>query len=181
MTIADPTAPAAAARRHQSAELLAAELQQEAATTRRVLERLPEDRLSWRPHPKSMSLGQLAMHVAGLPLGIAQFVEPLVTEFPEVPLPEARTREEVLALHERSVGYATERLAEWGDAGLAETWTLTSGSATVMQMPRGELLRMLMFNHVYHHRGQLTVYLRLLEVPVPSVYGPTADENPFAG
>lgn len=163
----------------EAAARLVAELTRESEATRRVLERVPEDRLAWRPHPKSMTLGELALHLAQLPLGIASLVEPLTVEMPTVPRGQPATRAEILEALDRSVAYATERLAAWGDAGLAALWTLTIGGAAAATMPRGEVLRSLMLNHSYHHRGQLTVYLRLLGVPVPPVYGPTADENPF--
>jgi uncharacterized damage-inducible protein DinB len=159
-------------------EHLVAELHEEAALTRQVLERIPEDQLSWRPHPRSMSLGQLAMHVAGLPLGIAALLSEPTVDLPVVPLPEAATRGEILETLERSVTFASGRLAEWKDEGLDADWTLTDGENVLLVQPRGEVARTLMFNHWYHHRGQLTVYLRLLEVPLPPIYGPTADEKP---
>lgn len=173
MTSTTPTIPGLAA-------MLIAELADEAAKTRTVLERVPESQLHWRPHPKSMSLGQLALHLALLPLGIAMLADPLVSQVPDVPLNDPASRGEVLAALEQGVAVATEKLEGWGDEGLAAQWTLVSGEAALVAMPRGDLLRALMFNHVYHHRGQLTVYLRLLDVPVPPLYGPTADENPFA-
>jgi uncharacterized damage-inducible protein DinB len=157
-----------------------AELTRESEMTRRVLERVPEDRLRWKPHARSMSLGQLALHVAQLPLGIASLVERLTVEAPTVPFVEPASRREILEALERSVAYATERLAAWSDEELAALWTLTLDGAVLVALPRGEVLRSLLLNHSYHHRGQLTVYLRLLDVPVPPVYGPTADENPFA-
>jgi uncharacterized damage-inducible protein DinB len=156
-----------------------AELTRESRTTRRVLERVPEDRLAWKPHAKSMSLGQLALHLAQLPFGIASLLERLTVDVPNVPLVEPASRREILDALERSVAHATERVTAWGDEGLEATWTLTRDGAVLIAMPRGEALRSLMLNHSYHHRGQLTVYLRLLDVPLPSVYGPTADENPF--
>jgi uncharacterized damage-inducible protein DinB len=157
-----------------------AELTRESETTRRVLERVPEDRLSWKPHAKSMSLGQLALHVAQLPLGISMLVERLTVDLPTVPLVEPASRREILDALDRSVAHATERLTAWGDEGLRAQWTLTRDGVALTAMPRGEVLRTLMLNHTYHHRGQLTVYLRLLDVPLPPVYGPTADENPLA-
>lgn len=160
-------------------EQLMSELQQEATTTRRVLERIPEASLSWKPHAKSMSLGQLAFHVAVLPGGIADFVSEAVREVPVVPLPEARRLDEVLEAFERSLASATKRLEGWNDDDLNAIWRMTSNGQTLIESPRIGMLRALMLNHWYHHRGQLTVYLRLLNVPVPSVYGPTADENPF--
>lgn len=162
-----------------SADLLLAELRSEETTTRRVLERVPDDQLSWKPHPRSMSLGQLALHIAGLPHGIAMLLADLSVEVPVVPLPEVRSRSEILATLGRSVAVAAEKLAEWGDEGLAAEWTLRNGDAVVVVQPRAEVVRTLMLNHWYHHRGQLTVYLRLLGLPLPPVYGPTADEGLF--
>jgi uncharacterized damage-inducible protein DinB len=161
------------------AEALAAELQQEAVTTRRVLERVPESQLAWRPHPKSMSLGQLAFHIAGLPHRIAELLHDPVTEVPNVPLTEGTPVAEMLATLDRSVPIAVQQLTAWGDEGLLEMWRMTREGRTLMEMPRLAMVRAVMLNHWYHHRGQLTVYLRLLEVPLPSVYGPTADEKVF--
>ena len=158
-----------------TAELLA-ELDQEAEVTRSVLERVPEEKLSWKPHQKSMSLGQLAHHVANLPLGIAELVSELVREVPAVPAPEAKSVSELLSTFENSIAFARAKFSEWGDEGLAAIFRLTSGGATMIERPRGGVIRSLMMNHVYHHRGQLTVYLRLLDVSLPWVYGPTADE-----
>lgn len=158
---------------------LIAELQAEAATTRRVLERIPEDRLSWRPHPKSMSLGQLAMHIARVPGAIGELLAELTRDPPVVPLPEATSREEVLAELERSVASAAAALAGWGDAGLAAEWTMVREGRPLLVLPRGAMVRAIMLNHWYHHRGEMMVYLRLNEVPLPPVYGPTADESLF--
>jgi uncharacterized damage-inducible protein DinB len=162
-----------------AADAFIAELTQEAATTRRVLERVPEDQLSWRPHPKSMSLGQLAAHIAGLPRSIATILKELTIEPPRVPLPEPTSVAEILARLDEAVPFAIERLTEWGDEGLAEVWSMTRGERTLLQLPRLAVVRSVMLNHSYHHRGQLTVYLRLLDVPLPSVYGPTADDQVF--
>jgi len=160
-------------------EAFIAELTQEAATTRRVLERVPEGQLSWRPHPKSMSLGQLAAHIAGLPRGIALLLKELTVEPPRVPLPEPTSTAEIVALLDEAVPFAIERLKEWGDEGLAQVWSLSRGGKTLLQLPRLAVFRSVMLNHWYHHRGQLTVYLRLLDVALPSVYGPTADDQIF--
>lgn len=162
----------------RSAKLIA-ELTGEAQATRRLLERLPEDRFDWKPHAKSMSLGQLSLHIAGLPLGIAMLAEQLSVEAPVVPLPSPRSRAEVLETLDRSIEEASRRLSQWSDEDLDAEWTLTVKGAPIFTTPRGDLLRALMFSHVYHHRGQLTVYLRLLDVPLPPMYGPTADESPF--
>lgn len=161
------------------AEAMISELRREAESTRAVLERVPEDRLDWAPHPKSMSLGQLAMHVALVPRGIAEMLTPLDTEAPVVPRTQARSRAELLSALEEGLGMAADRVATWGEEGLQAIWRMRIDGNVVIEMPRYEMARSLMMNHVYHHRGQLTVYLRLLDVPLPPVYGPTADENPF--
>lgn len=157
-------------------EPLIAELQQEAATTRRVLERIPDQKLSWKPHPKSLSLGQLAHHVAVLPRAIAELVTPSSHELPVVPRPEPKSIREVLSTLEESVAAATKKLSSWNDSAMGETWSMTDKGKAVLQIPRIGMIRSIMLNHWYHHRGQLTVYLRLLDIPVPSVYGPSADE-----
>lgn len=153
------------------------ELKREAESTRLLLERLPEEKLSWRPHPRSMSLGQLALHAAGVPGGLALLLDEAVSEAPVVPLPEPTTRKEVLEALEWSVSLAESKLREWGEDGLRNSWKLVSKGETILEAPRIDMARTLMFNHVYHHRGQLTVYLRLLGISVPGMYGPSADEQ----
>ena len=155
------------------------ELTNEATATRRVLERVPPDKLSWRPHQKSRTLGQLALHIAELPGGIAELVTQLSVEPPVPPLREATSRDQLLSTLDESVEKATAKLSGWGDDGLKAVWKITRGSQTLVEMPRAAVIRAVMLNHWYHHRGQLVVYLRLLDVPVPPVYGPTADENVF--
>lgn len=160
---------------------LLAELEQEAVTTRRVLERIPAAHLSWRPHPKSMSLGQLALHVATVPGNVAQLASHLtVPDVPAFVQPEAAHASELVPALKASVAQARQLLGGLDDAAMTATWRLLDDGRELMAMPRMALLRAIMLNHWYHHRGQLLVYLRLLDVPVPSVYGPTADENPFA-
>jgi uncharacterized damage-inducible protein DinB len=160
---------------------LLAELEQEASTTRRVLERIPQTHLSWRPHPKSMSLGQLALHVATVPGNVAQLAAAdTIPEPPTFVQPEAATAAELVPALAESVAKAKRLLGEFDDAKMGATWRLQSGGREIMAMPRVALVRAIMLNHWYHHRGQLLVYLRLLNQSVPSVYGPTADENPFA-
>ncbi|HSJ65065.1 MAG TPA: DinB family protein [Gemmatimonadaceae bacterium] len=156
---------------------LIAEVEQEASSTRRVLERVPEDMMSWKPHPRSMSLGQLARHIAVIPGALAEFFDAPQREVPTVPLPEARSRAELLGLLDESVAAATRTLGRWGDAELADPFIMTLNSAVIYQAPRMDAVRAIMFNHLYHHRGQLVLYLRLLGVPVPGVYGPSADEK----
>jgi uncharacterized damage-inducible protein DinB len=160
-------------------EVLIGELTQESEATRRLLERVPEDRLSWRPHAKSMSLGQLALHIAQLPRAIADLLSPNEAEVGNVPLPEASSRQELLDTLESGLVHATARLREWGDEGLKERWRMTRGGEPILEMPRVAGVRGIMLNHTYHHRGQLTVYLRLLDVPVPVTYGSSADDDRF--
>lgn len=163
------------------AEMFAQELTQEAATTRRVIERIPEAKLTWTPHAKSMTIGQLGWHLAALPRGIADLLSELEREAPNVPRPQPATVAEILAALDENIPYATKKLGEWGDEGLQQIWTLKFQGRTVFQIPRLAAVRAILLNHTYHHRGQLTVYLRLLDVAVPSVFGPSADENPFIG
>jgi uncharacterized damage-inducible protein DinB len=156
------------------------EFEAEAKTTRRVLERVPSDRLAWTPHAKSMSLGRLAMHVASAPAHISAWPVADHFEFSGDPAPVPTCTDDIVAAHDNGVQRVKENLEKIGDAGLAAAWTGGVGGKTLMTMPKGALLRTLLLNHIYHHRGQLSVYLRLLDVPVPSIYGPSADESPFA-
>ena len=156
------------------------ELEQEAATTRRVLERVPGDQLSWKPNPKSMTLGQLALHVATIPGNVVEFVSQPTSPEPEFVHPAATSSAELLPALDASIAKATTLLGAMDDAALAATWRLMNGDQELMALPRGAFLRSVMLNHWYHHRGQLSVYLRALNVPLPSIYGPSADENPFA-
>ena len=162
-------------------DAILAELDQEAHATRRVLERVPQAQLSWRPHPKSMSLGQLALHVATVPGNVAELASlDTVPEPPAFIQAEAATAAELIPTLDASLAKARQVLGNMDDATLNATWRLMSGGKEIMAMPRAAVLRMIMLNHWYHHRGQMLVYLRMHNVPLPSVYGPTADENPFA-
>jgi uncharacterized damage-inducible protein DinB len=161
-------------------EALIQELEQEAQTTRRVLARVPGDRLSWKPHPKSMSLGQLALHVAMTPGGVAEIARQSPVQRPLFVQPAAESAEQLLTALDESIAKAKASLRAIGDAGLQNTWRVLDGDRELMAIPVGAVLRSIMLNHWYHHRGQLSVYLRELNVPVPSIYGPSADENPFA-
>jgi uncharacterized damage-inducible protein DinB len=158
------------------------ELSAEAQTTRRVLERVPEVHLTWKPHPKSMSLGQLALHVATLPAQLTGFISGDALDFSAASgeAPEATSQRELLDAFTLSIEGASAFLSDLTDQRATGTWTLKAGTRSLFAAPRAAVLRSFLFNHWYHHRGQLVVYLRLLNVPVPSVYGPTADENPFA-
>jgi len=156
------------------------ELEQEAETTRRVLERVPGDRLSWKPHAKSMSLGQLALHIAMVPGAVAQLSTQAQVPPPQFIHPEPASAAELIPALDKNVQQAKEVLRGMDDAALGRTWRVVDGDKEVMAVPVGGLLRSIMLNHWYHHRGQLSVYLREVGVPVPSIYGPSADENPFA-
>jgi uncharacterized damage-inducible protein DinB len=161
-------------------EMLVQELEQEAQTTRRVLERVPGDRLAWKPHDRSMSLGQLALHIASMPGAIAEITQISPFPVPEFEQPSAKSATELVPTLEQSVVKARSILQKLDDADLAKIWRVMEGDRQVMALPVGAALRTLMLNHWYHHRGQLSVYLRQVGVPVPSIYGPSADENPFA-
>jgi uncharacterized damage-inducible protein DinB len=158
------------------------ELEEEAVTTRRVLERVPDNRLGWRPHPKARTLGELALHVALVPGGVAQLVaSPSPAQAPQFrqdPSPASTT--ELLPALDQSIATAKQVLGGMDDGALTATWRLTNGERELFATTRAAMLRSVMLNHWYHHRGQLTVYLRELGVPIPSIYGPSADENPFA-
>lgn len=161
----------------------ASELDIESVATRRVLERVPEAGLPWRPHPRSMSLGQLALHVATLPKQIVGFVLGDELDFSAAAgtPPAAGSHAALLDAFESSLRDSTAYLESLSDERAGSVWRLKSGDRVLFTAPRAGVIRSFLFNHWYHHRGQLLVYLRLLDVPVPSVYGPTADENPFAG
>ena len=160
---------------------LLAELEQEAQTTRRQLERVPQEHLTWRPHPKSMSLGQLALHIATVPGNVAEIAAvDVVPDPPAFQQPEAATAAELVPTLTESVAKAKRALGGFDDAKMQAMWRLQDKGKDLLAMPRVAVVRAIMLNHWYHHRGQLQVYLRLLNVPVPSVYGPTADENPVA-
>jgi uncharacterized damage-inducible protein DinB len=156
------------------------ELEQEAHATRRVLERIPGDRLDWKPHPKSMSLGQLAMHVANLPGAIAEVSTRDFDAKTVIPRPGAKSTAELLAVLEESLARARRILGAMDDAELASPWRMMLGDRELWSVTRGQFLRSVMLNHWYHHRGQLTVYLRLTGALVPAVFGDSADEKAMA-
>jgi uncharacterized damage-inducible protein DinB len=160
-------------------DALLPEFDHEMGTTRRLLERVPEADFAWKPHDKSMSLGQLAGHIAHIPawcdsiLGSSYFD---AAEMPEEARPKApESGAALLAAYDKNVAAARARLASCGDAEMMGSWTLKNGGAEVFTMPRAAVLRSFILSHSIHHRGQLSVYLRLRNVPLPSIYGPTAD------
>jgi len=155
------------------------ELERESKATLRLLERVPEDKLSWRPHQKSMSLGQLALHIAQGPGNLTRMAQLDGVDVPKFQQAEATSRQQLIDAYSTGLAEAQAGLAGMDDAKMMGSWQVTSQGKVVMSMPRIGLLRTLMLNHSYHHRGQLTVYLRLLDVPLPSVYGPSADESPM--
>jgi len=159
---------------------LIAELEHEAKSTARVLARVPQEHLAWKPHPKSFSLGQLALHIATVPGNVAALAARDNSEPSSFFQAEATTTSELLPALDASVAKVREHLGAFDDAKMHATWRLVAGGREILAMPRVAFVRAIVLNHWYHHRGQLLVYLRLLDVPVPSVYGPTADENPFA-
>ncbi|HEY8550326.1 MAG TPA: DinB family protein [Vicinamibacterales bacterium] len=165
-----------------AAQTLVEELEAEAQATRRVLERLPADRFDWQPHPKSLTAGQLAQHIASIPGNVARFLShdgmDLATRQVEYPSAESTTA--LLATLDASLQAARDLLSGL-DAGRAQaTWRLTFGDREVLARPRLAVFRTMALNHWYHHRGEMVVYLRLMGIPVPVVYGRSADENPFA-
>jgi uncharacterized damage-inducible protein DinB len=155
------------------------ELEQEATTTRRVLERVPGDQLGWKPHKKARTLGELALHVASTPGAVATIASQPEIQDPEFKDPTPASVAELIPALDQSVATAKRLLGGMDDATLNGTWRMKRNGQEVLAMPRVALLRSIMLNHWYHHRGQLSVYLRELGVPIPSIYGPSADENPF--
>ena len=161
-------------------DALLEELEQEARTTRRLLERVPDDRLTWRPHPKARTLGDLALHVAIVPGGVAQLVAaPSPVQAPQFKDPSPASASELVPALDHAIATAKQVLGGMSDAGATETWRMLAGDRELIAIPRVAMLRSVMLNHWYHHRGQLSTYLRTLDVPLPSIYGPSADENPF--
>jgi uncharacterized damage-inducible protein DinB len=162
-------------------EVMIGELQRECETTRRVLDRVPDDKLTWRPHAKSMTIGQLALHVATIPSALSHLAQLDTFDAANANFEPAQptTKAEILSSLEVGVAGASAYLRSLNPASGDAPWRLTLHGAEVFSMPRTVMLRNLMLNHWYHHRGQLSVYLRLLDVPVPVIYGRSADENPF--
>jgi len=158
------------------------EFREEAAVTRRVLERVPADKLSWKPHAKSMSLGQLAIHIATNPGRASKIAQADMFDVSQANFepPSPNNVEEILAAFEQSVREGEECLKGMTEQKAKGNWRLMVRDKEIFSKPRISVLRSIMLNHWYHHRGQLSVYLRLLDVPVPVIYGRSADENPFA-
>ena len=156
------------------------EIEQESKVTQRVLDRVPGDKLTWKPHPKSYSLGQLAMHIAAGQGRLAEILSKDTHEIGNITQPQPDSKKEILEAFSQGTATALGTLKKLNDSQLMAIWTLTKGGKVLLSAPRIGVIRSILMNHFYHHRGQLSVYLRLLDVPVPSIYGPSADENPFA-
>lgn len=161
------------------ASALLAEFEAQAEVTRRFLERLPEDRLTWKPHDRSMTAGQLALHLAIVPGSVARAVAQLKQQAPDFTFPQPAEREEILLTLEESIATVRKELSKYDDAAMNETWRLYSGEKEIFAVPRQQFLRDIMLNHWYQHRGQFSVYLRLMGQAVPSSWGPSADESPI--
>mgnify|MGYP006172822255 CR=1 FL=1 len=155
------------------------EFEEEMKTTRRLLERVPSEKGPWKPHEKSFPLGHLTQLVATMPGWITNALRETSLDLSSGPGYRFQKTEELLGQFDRLVAEAKEAIAETDDASLGETWSLTMGGKVLFSAPRGVVVRQDL-NHLVHHRGQLTVYLRLIDVPIPSIYGPTADE-PWGG
>ncbi len=160
------------------AESMVAEIGHEAATTRRLLERLPEQHFGWKPHEKSMTLGRLAGHIAEIPGWISTIVEKDEFDVAASGRTPAvhKTRAEVIQLFDANVAKITEVLKRQTDQRMMAPWRLKKAGQLIFELPRVAMVRAMGMTHVVHHRGQLSVYLRLKDVPLPSIYGPTADE-----
>jgi uncharacterized damage-inducible protein DinB len=153
------------------------EFDHEMATTRKTLERVPEENLAWKPHQKSMSLGQLASHIAEMPgWGVAGLTMDSLDMANYKPW-LGSSRQEILGVFDKNVAAARTAIEGADDARYMTNWSLTRGGQTMMTMPKIAVVRTFVLNHVIHHRGQLSVYLRLNNVAVPSIYGPSADEG----
>ena len=162
-------------------EPMIGEFREEATVTKRILERVPANKLTWRPHPKSMTIGQLAIHIATIPGALATLAQGDgldVTQANFTP-PQPQSTQEIQNAFDESARTVESVLNGMTDETAQRSWTLRRGDKELFSQPRIGVMRSIMLNHWYHHRGQLSVYLRLLDVPVPVVYGPSADENPF--
>jgi uncharacterized damage-inducible protein DinB len=159
-------------------DALISELQYEAATTRKVLERIPAEKYDWKPHEKSMSMYQLATHVADMFGWYRATLEQDGLDFADgYEQPKPADTEALVALFDENVKAATESLQRADPESFAKDWTLRSGEHILFTMPKMATLRTFVVNHIVHHRGQLSVYLRLNDIPVPALYGPSADEE----
>jgi len=160
-------------------QALIAELQYEAASTRKLLERVPENHFDFKPHPKSMVMDYLSIHIAEIPTWLEPTINADEIDFGTMDYkpPTAKNNAELLKIFDESLKIGVAALEKADDANLMHNWAGKNKGVVVFEMPRIQVIRSMIFNHLYHHRGQLTVYLRLLDVPLPGIYGPTADEQ----
>ena len=159
-------------------DALLPEFDHEMTTTRKLLERVPDEKVDWKPHSRSWTLGQLAQHVATLPMwGTVTLNQSELDLSAGGHTPVLRTRAQLLDTFDRHVAETRGALVGRTDAELMAPWTLKKDGQTVFSMPKAAVWRSFVLNHLVHHRGQLSVYLRLQDVPVPSIYGPSADEG----
>ena len=162
------------------AQTMLAEFELQAPITRRFIERLPADKLAWKPHQKSMTAGQLAFHLARVPGAICRFVQQNPAQAPGfAPEQQPAGIGEILKMHDESAAIVRNELPQFDDAKMRESWRLVRDGKEIMAVPRGLFLRDVMLSHWYQHRGQFAVYLRLLNVAVPASWGPSADEPPL--
>jgi len=162
------------------AQALLAEFEQQAPITRRYIERLPEDKLTWKPHEKSMTAGQLAYHLASVPGAIARVVQQNPAELHNLPdFPQPQGREECLRTLDESLATVQQLLPAFDDAAMSEIWRLKVAGTEAVALPRHRFIRDIMLSHWYQHRGQFSVYLRMLGAPVPASWGPSGDEPPL--
>lgn len=160
--------------------VLLSELEQEKTSTQNLLDVLPADQLNWQPHEKAMTLGQLALHVATIPgrnLGFALDGQVEANVIVQHPTPADKT--EILQGFSQSISKAKTVLSTYSDEWLNKNWQLLNGDTVLAEMPTSGFIRAFVLNHWYHHRGELTTYLRTLNMKIPSIYGPSADVNPF--
>lgn len=160
------------------AEPLLAELEAEGVATRKVLERMPDDKFDWKPHEKSLTIRQLASHVADMPGWVSFTLDQDVMDVATAPQPEGvESAADLVAFFDRQMASAREALRNASDEALLKRWKMTMGDQVLIDLPKADVLRRWVLNHIVHHRAQLTVYLRLNDVPVPAVYGSSADEQ----
>ena len=161
------------------AQSFLAEFEVQAPVTRRFLERLPSEKLTWKPHEKSLTAGQLAYHLAFVPGGAVRAAQKTHNEPPKFNFPQPSSLEEILKTYNESVASVRELLPTFDDRAMQETPRVVRDGQEILSWPRSQFLRNIMLNHWYQHRGQFCVYLRLLGREVPASWGPSADENPF--
>jgi uncharacterized damage-inducible protein DinB len=169
----------ATAKAYNIATGLIAELTQEAATTRKILERIPAEKFDYKPHEKSMTMSRLATHVVEMVDWITETCTKDELDFATMDYKpfEPKTAAELVEYHDKLIGKALEVLKNTSDEDMHKPWTLKNGETVYFTMTKIATIRTMCFNHIWHHRGQLSVYLRLNDIPVPQIYGPSADEG----